>query len=94
MYKTYILQSEKDGSYYYGHSKDLCKRLLAHNTGKVKSTKAKRPKKIFYSEEYETRSLAFRREMFFKSIDGYIFLRESGIIKYTEGWRSGRTRQS
>ena len=81
MYKTYILQSLTDGSFYYGHSKNLDQRLKAHNGGKVRSTKARRPWKVYYFEEFETKSQAFRRELFFKSIEGYKFLRTSGIIR-------------
>lgn len=80
MFVTYILVSEKDGSYYYGHTKDLEKRLKSHNKGKVRSTKSKRPWKIHFTEEFQTKSEAYKREMFFKSIDGYNFLRNSGII--------------
>jgi putative endonuclease len=71
----------KDGSYYYGHSKDLEVRLKRHNAGGVRSTKARRPWKVYYFEEFETKSQAYKRELFFKSIDGYNYLRESGIIK-------------
>ncbi len=81
MFKTYILQSTKDGSFYYGHSKNLDHRLDEHNRGRVRYTKARRPWKVYYFEEYESKSQAYRREIFFKSIDGYKFLRESGIIK-------------
>jgi putative endonuclease len=81
MFKTYVLQSQKDGTYYYGHTKDLEHRLKEHNNGRVRYTKARRPWKIFYFEEYETKSLAYQREMFFKSINGYNYLRQSGIIK-------------
>ena len=80
MFKTYILQSTRDGSFYYGHTKDLDQRLLAHNRGKVRSTKARRPWKVYYFEEFETKSQAYRRELFFKTIEGYKFLRSSGII--------------
>jgi len=78
---TYILRSEKDGSFYYGHSKNLDQRILEHNVGRVRYTKAKRPWRLYYFEKFETKSQAYRRELFFKSIDGYIFLRKSGIIK-------------
>ncbi len=81
MYRTYILRSEKDGSFYYGHSKNLDQRILEHNVGRVRYTKAKRPWRLYYFEKFETKSQAYRRELFFKSIDGYIFLRKSGIIK-------------
>ena len=80
MFKTYILQSLKDGGYYYGHTKNLAERLEMHNAGRVRSTKARRLWKVYYYESFETKSQAYRREMFFKSIDGYNFLREKGII--------------
>ena len=81
MFKTYVLQSLSDGTYYYGHTKNISDRLKSHNMGRVRSTKAKRPWKVFYFEEFETKSQAYKREMFFKSIEGYKFLRNSRIIK-------------
>jgi putative endonuclease len=81
MFFTYIIQSEKTGSYYYGHCRDLQARLDKHNEGKVRSTKSKRPWKLFYYEEFPTRSEAYRRELLFKSRKGYKYLRENGIIK-------------
>ncbi|WP_339815524.1 GIY-YIG nuclease family protein [uncultured Imperialibacter sp.] len=80
MFFTYILKSEVDQTHYYGHSSNLLERLKKHNGGKVRSTKAKRPWKILYYEEFETKSEAYKREMFFKSIDGYRFLKDKGII--------------
>ena len=80
MFFTYILKSLKDGSHYYGHSKDLVKRFDSHNNGKVRSTKSKRPWKMHYMETFDTKSEAYRRELFFKSIDGYNYLKEKEII--------------
>ncbi len=77
---TYILKSLYDGTYYYGSTKDIHRRLSIHNKGKVRYTKGRRPWKLHYSEEYETYSEAFRRERFFKSIEGYRFLKSKGII--------------
>jgi len=51
MHCVHIIKSEKTGSHYYGHSKDLNMRLEAHNNGKVRSTKANCPWKIHYLEE-------------------------------------------
>ena len=79
MFYVYILQSEIIRVHYYGHSKDLNERLKSHNAGKVRSTKGRRPWKIVYSEAFETKSEAYRREFFFKSIEGYIYLKEKGI---------------
>jgi len=80
MYYGYILKSLKDGRYYYGSTEDVDKRLIKHNSGQVKSTKHRRPFEIHFVEEHLNRSLAFQREMFYKSADGYIYLKEKKII--------------
>ena len=79
-YFAYILQSESYGTYYYGSAEDLEIRLKRHNAGKVRSTKAKRPWRLHYKEPFRTRSEAYKRELFFKSVGGYKFLKERGII--------------
>jgi putative endonuclease len=66
MFFTYILESQKDGSFYIGHTDDLEKRLMQHNLGLSKYTRRKRPWKVVYSEEYETREDARKREGFLK----------------------------
>ena len=80
MYYTYILKSLKDQKYYYGYTSDLHLRLKEHNNGKVRATKSRRPFIIHYYETIETKSEAIKRELFFKSIDGYIFLKKENII--------------
>ena len=80
MYYTYILKSNKDGKYYYGHTADLNSRLKEHNNGKVRATKGRRRLIIHYYETFETKSEAAKRELLFKSIDGYIFLKQEKII--------------
>ena len=40
-YYVYILQSEKDGTYYIGSTQDLDERLKRHNEGRSKYTKTK-----------------------------------------------------
>ena len=80
MYYTYILQSLKSKRYYYGSTSDLEKRLKYHNAGKVRSTKAFRPWIIHYYETYSSKSEALKRERYFKSRDGYNWLKEQGII--------------
>lgn len=80
MFYTYILKSQKDGSHYYGSSSNVEERLKYHNSGKVKYTNGHRPYKLHYSEAYSTRKEAVARERYFKSIDGYKFLKEKGII--------------
>jgi putative endonuclease len=80
MYYAYVLQSERTGRNYFGSCEDLQHRLARDNAGKVRSTKAYRPYKLIYFEEFATRSQAFRRERFFKSIEGRIFLKRMGIL--------------
>jgi putative endonuclease len=70
----------KDGRYNYGHTANLEPRLEQHNRGKVRSTKGRIPLVLHYYETFETKSEAAKRELFFKSIDGYIFLKENKII--------------
>ena len=55
-------------------------KIKEHNAGKVRYTKGRRPWVLHYHETFETRSEAAKREYFFKSIDGYNFLKSKGII--------------
>jgi len=80
MFHAYVLKSLKDGKYYYGHAADLKIRLNEHNRGKVRSTKSRIPFILHYYETFKTKSEAAKREAFFKSINGYIFLKENKII--------------
>jgi len=80
MFYTYILKSISHRTHYYGHTKNLEKRLDEHNRGYVKYTKGRRPWMVHYFESYETKSEAAKRESFFKSIDGYNYLKENNII--------------
>jgi putative endonuclease len=80
MFYAYILKSLKDGTYYKGSTDNLQKRIKQHNSGKVKYTKGHLPYQLHYLEEFETRSEALKREKFFKSIDGYKWLKDNNII--------------
>jgi putative endonuclease len=80
MFFVYILKSEKDKTYYYGSTEDISKRVYYHNSGKVRYTKGHIPYNLHYSETFPTRSEAMKREKFFKSIDGYNWLKTKGII--------------
>jgi putative endonuclease len=80
MYYTYNLKSLKDGTYYKGVTNDLEKRLRYHNSGKVPSTRLKRPWIIHYFETFETKKEAIRREHFFKTFQGFLWLKENKIL--------------
>lgn len=80
LFYAYVLRSLKDRSYYYGSAENITDRLEQHNRGKVRCTRGHRPYELYYSEEFGTRGEAVLREKFFKSISGYRWLREEGII--------------
>ena len=62
MFYVYILKSEKDNQLYIGSTSDLKRRLLEHNSGKVQSTKPRRPFKLAYYEAYRSEDDARIRE--------------------------------
>ena len=69
-YYVYILQSEKDQSYYIGYTSNLEKRLEYHNSGRQRYTKYRKPFKLIYFEEFETKSDALKRESQIKRYKG------------------------
>ena len=70
MYQVYILESESTGRFYIGSSDNVQKRLLSHNVGRVRSTKAYRPWKIIHTEICLNRHEARKRELQIKSYKG------------------------
>lgn len=62
MFYVYILQSNKSGVYYIGCTDDVERRIIQHNSGKVRSTKAYKPWLLRYKAKYNTLSEARRRE--------------------------------
>jgi len=78
-FTVYILRSEKDGGYYYGYTSNLLERLERHNLQLVRSTKSRVPFVVHYFEKYSTKTEALKREIFFKSIDGYNWLKDNSI---------------
>jgi putative endonuclease len=66
-YFVYIIQSQVNGSLYIGQTRDLQDRLIRHNQGRSRYTKAKRPWTLLYSEQFKTGSEASKRESELKS---------------------------
>ncbi len=65
---AYILHCADD-TYYCGYTTDISAREKAHNSGKgAKYTRARRPVKMEYSEEFATKSEAMRRECELKKL--------------------------
>ena len=72
MFAMYILQSQKDISYYIGSTSNMEKRLIKHNRGGSRYTKSKIPWVIAYKEMYNTISEAKKREYYIKSLKSKI----------------------
>jgi putative endonuclease len=70
MFYVYVLQSESTTRYYTGFTADLEQRIGQHNSGVTKSTKNRGPWKLVYTEQYDSRAEAMRRERFLKSGKG------------------------
>ena len=74
MYFTYVLRSCEDNTRYVGSTENKEKRLLKHNSGRVRYTKGRRPWILIYFEEFNSRSDARKRELFLKSGQGRKYL--------------------
>ncbi|MCD6440451.1 MAG: GIY-YIG nuclease family protein [Candidatus Marinimicrobia bacterium] len=61
-YFVYIIYSKSRNKYYIGYTHDLHLRLIHHNDGWTKSTKSGIPWILVYSEKFNSRSNAMKRE--------------------------------
>lgn len=70
MSKSYVYMVRcSDGTLYTGYTNDLKNREAKHNEGKgAHYTRIRRPVNIVYSEEFETKSEAMKREHQIKSL--------------------------
>ena len=73
-YYTYVLLSQKDNKFYTGYTSDLKRRFEEHNSGRVKSTKDRRPLILIYYEACLNQQDATHREKYLKSYHGKMFL--------------------
>jgi len=76
MFCVYILFSKAYDRYYIGQTSDINKRLLRHERGYVRSTKAYRPWELVYTELYKSRSESMQRETYLKSLKSKVHIRE------------------
>ena len=75
MFFTYVLRSKKDDKFYIGYTENLDKRILEHNSGKVKSTKYRIPFELVYYEACRNLEDALHREKYLKSTYGHRYLK-------------------
>ena len=68
MYYAYIVRCA-DGTYYSGYAADLPARVRSHNLGRgAKYTRSRLPVALVYSECFDGKSEAMRRECAFKRL--------------------------
>ena len=68
MFYVYLIQSEKNRTFYIGQTADLQERLKYHNTGRSKYTRNKGPWELIAYKTFPTRSEAMKEEKRLKSI--------------------------
>ena len=73
---AYVIQSEIDGRCYKGMTANLEERIKAHNSGKNFSTRAYKPWKLVYVEEFESREDAREYKKFLKTGQGRDFIKK------------------
>jgi len=74
MFYTYILESsQRPGEFYRGHTDDLKRRLIEHNSGRCAHTAKFTPWKAKFYAAFETSELAERFEKYLKSGSGHEF---------------------
>ena len=87
---VYILKSDRTGRYYIGHTGDVDARLEYHNAGRVASTKAYRPWTVAYTDAFETKAQACRRERELKSKKSRTWLEENLLTQSAAGGAAGQ----
>jgi len=84
MWHVYILQCN-DGSFYAGVSTNVKNRLKRHNNGKAsRYTRSRRPVELLYTEKFDTKSEALRREI---EIKDFSLENKRRLIKFGLGQR-------
>ena len=68
MYYTYIIESLRDGAWYYGSTGDTIERLNYHNRGWNRSTKGRGPWKYIFLREFESAEQAREFEFYLKRL--------------------------
>jgi len=66
MYYTYLIQSQKDRSFYVGITKDPTGRLNYHNRGYLRTTALKRPWKLVFVRKHSNYQEARKHEKWLK----------------------------
>jgi len=75
VFYVYVIESIKNGKRYTGFtSKTPEERLKEHNQGTTTWTSKNRPFKLIYSEKFNSKNIARKREQYLKSSKGREFI--------------------
>ena len=70
MIEVILLYSLKDYKLYKGATSNLQKRIIRHNSGGSKSTAHRKPFVLVHVEQFEDKSMALKRELDLKTLEG------------------------
>jgi len=73
-YYIYIIYSKSLNRYYIGHSNNINRGLIEHNSAQSKSTKADIPWTLVYSKHFNSRSEAAKEETRIKRMKSRKFI--------------------
>ena len=77
MFYTYVLKSRKNGKLYTGHTENLERRLLEHNSrnDRSKFSYVNGPWELLFFKTFDTRSEAMKHERFLKTGKGREYIK-------------------
>jgi len=73
MFYTYIIQSQKDKTFYIGSTSDLKRRLEEHNKGRATYSSTKTPFKLVWYGAFKNKTKSSKFEKYLKSSSGFAF---------------------
>jgi putative endonuclease len=87
-YYVYIIYSQLKDRYYTGYTCDPAERLTEHNLGATPSTRPGRPWTIVYTEEFDNKTAAIKRENEIKKMKSRKYI-ENLISNFTSAVPQG-----
>ena len=77
MHSVYVLLSQKNGKKYVGYTqKTVEQRLKEHNQGANTWTRQNGPFDLIYSQDYRSRHVALKQEIYLKTAAGRKYLKK------------------
>ncbi|HEY4510425.1 MAG TPA: GIY-YIG nuclease family protein [Candidatus Paceibacterota bacterium] len=73
MHYVYILQSQRDESFYTGVTDSLKERIKEHNSGSNKYSSSRKPLSLIWYCAFEDKKKAYDFEKYLKSGSGFAF---------------------